>query len=93
MLQFLVFLNDLGILLKSLGPDTWKLWFLIAWTLALPLFLAGIEQSLPFLSEFGDQLTPQLGLNPSIIFQTYKIWYLSILLCSEFIFKDLSLSQ
>ena len=66
MLQFLVFLSDFGILLKSLGPDTWKLWFLNAWTLALPLFLAGIEQSLPFLSEFGDQLTPQLGLNPTL---------------------------
>ena len=69
-LQFLVFLRDLGKLLKSLGPDTWKLWFLNVWTWALPLFLAGIAQSLPFLSECEDQLTPQLGLKPSNIFHT-----------------------
>ena len=73
------------------GPFTWNLCSLSLLIEALP-FRLGICASLPLLS-FVLHFSPQLGTNPSRIFQVYIILYLSILHCCEYICKKINLWQ
>ena len=76
----------------SFGPATWKLWRLKFCTEDFPLdFL--IWQRRPLRSSQSVHSIPQFGTNLWIIFCTQIIWYLSSLLCSEFIASFSSLCQ